>query len=242
MQLYPAIDLRHGNVVRLYQGDFDQEQRYANDPVELARSYAEAGANWLHVVDLDGARSGEGQNLAQISAICAQTPMQVQAGGGVRNEAACERLFGAGVSRVVVGSTAISDPALVIGWIKRYGPERVVIALDALCDEIGIWHVQVSGWTAAATTTLHSALARYADAGAAHVLCTDISRDGTLRGPNVALYQDLGQRQPGIAVQASGGVSGLDDLAQLKGAGVAGVVIGKALLDGRFTMAQALAC
>lgn len=241
MLLYPAIDLHRGHVVRLYQGDFAQEQRYALDPVELAKAYAAAGARWLHVVDLDGARSGHPAHLDVIARICRETALSVQTGGGARSEAALDALYAAGVARVVVGSLAVTDPTRVIGWLERYGPERITLALDALADEWGIWHVQVAGWTAPAPLTLNDALTRYAAHGARHILSTDISRDGTLAGPNLALYRELASRWPAIAVQASGGVGTLDDLAALEQVGARGVVIGKALLDGRFTLDQALA-
>ncbi|MBD8900241.1 1-(5-phosphoribosyl)-5-[(5-phosphoribosylamino)methylideneamino]imidazole-4-carboxamide isomerase [Rhodanobacter sp. DHG33] len=236
----PAIDLRGGRVVRLKQGDYAQQTTYSDDPRAVAQRYAEAGARWLHLVDLDGARSGSLDNLAVIEAI-ARDGMQVQAGGGVREEADLQRLFDAGVSRVVVGSVAIRDPARVSGWLEKHGAERLTLALDTRNIE-GRWTLPSAGWTEAETRTLDELAPWYAARGARHLLCTDIERDGMLAGFNLDLYRHLAGTVPQLAVQASGGVRSLDDIRAAREAGARGVILGRALLEGRFTVAEALAC
>jgi len=240
MIIFPAIDLRAGRVVRLQKGDYELEQRYELDPVALAKSYADAGASWLHVVDLDGARSGDSANLAAIAAIASQVSMRVQAGGGVRSEADFQRFIAAGVSRVVVGSLAIREPETVRDLRQRYGVDSLTLALDARADARGVFRVATAGWLTLEKVSLESTLAGFAEDGFRHFLVTDIDRDGMLAGPNVDLYQRLQSQTPGVALLASGGVQGLQDLRDLREIGVAGVVIGKALLDGRFSLKEAM--
>ena len=236
----PAIDLRGGQVVRLKQGDYAQQTTYAADPRELAQRYADAGARWLHLVDLDGARSGQLDNLAVIRAIAAYG-MQVQAGGGVRDEADLQRLFDAGVQRVVLGSVAIRDPGLVAGWLDTYGAERLTLALDTRRID-GRWTLPSAGWTETEARTLDELAPWFAVHGARHLLCTDIDRDGMLAGFNLDLYRHLADSVPQLAVQASGGVRSLDDIRAAREAGARGVILGRALLEGRFTVEEALAC
>ncbi|MGS1125509.1 1-(5-phosphoribosyl)-5-[(5-phosphoribosylamino)methylideneamino]imidazole-4-carboxamide isomerase [Rhodanobacter sp. UC4437_H4] len=236
----PAIDLRGGQVVRLKQGDYAQQTTYAADPRELARRYADAGARWLHLVDLDGARSGRLDNLAVIAAI-ATDGMAIQAGGGVREEADLQRLFDAGVQRVVVGSVAVRDPARVAAWLAKYGAERLTLALDTRHAE-GRWVLPSAGWTEVEARTLDELAPWYAARGARHLLCTDIDRDGMLAGFNLDLYRHLATSVPQLALQASGGVRSLDDIRAARDAGANAVILGRALLEGSFTVAEALAC
>jgi len=241
MEIIPAIDLREGRVVRLAQGDYARETRYPADPLVLARDYAAAGARWLHVVDLDGARSGALDNLRVIEAI-AGTSLQVQSGGGVRGEADMQRLFDSGVARVVVGSVAVREPDAVETWISRYGSERVCVALDTRADASGRWTLPVKGWTEASSAHLDELAVRYARAGARHLLCTDIARDGMLSGPNLDLYAHVRRIAPELAVQASGGVRDAADVSALRASGVAGAILGRSLLEGRLSVAEALRC
>lgn len=236
--IYPAIDLREGRVVRLYQGDYERQTDYAVDPLQLAHDYAAAGAEWLHVVDLDGARSGEFVNLPVLTAL-AQSGLRVQAGGGVRSEEDLQRLFNAGVERVIVGSVAMRAPERVIAWLDHYGADRLTVALDTRMRD-GIWRLPSAGWTEDEAVTLDELAPRYASAGAKHLLCTDIDRDGTLGGPNLELLDHLRKRVPELAVQVSGGVRAVEDVSQARDRGAAGIVLGRALLDGRFTVADAL--
>jgi phosphoribosylformimino-5-aminoimidazole carboxamide ribotide isomerase len=239
-EVIPAIDLRGGRVVRLKQGDYAQQTTYDADPCELAQRYADAGARWLHLVDLDGARSGNLDNLAMIHSI-ATRGMQIQAGGGVRDDDDLRCLFNAGVSRVVLGSVAIRDPELVAGWLIEHGAERLTIALDTRRID-GRWTLPSAGWTALETRTLDELAPWYATHGARHLLCTDIERDGMLAGFNLDLYRHLADSVPQLAVQASGGVRSLDDIRAARDAGAHGVVLGRALLEGCFTIREALAC
>lgn len=236
----PAIDLREGRVVRLRQGDYGQQTTYEFEPRALARRYAEAGAEWLHVVDLDGARSGGLDNLQVIETI-ARDGMKIQAGGGVRGERDLRRLFDAGVTRAVVGSVAIRDPGLVGAWLGKYGAERITVALDTRRVD-GRWALPSAGWTELEAQSLDELAPWYAARGAHHLLCTDIDRDGMLGGFNLDLYRHLAAIAPTLAVQASGGVRSVDDIAAALDAGAQGVILGRALLEGRFTIEEALAC
>ncbi len=241
MQILPAIDLREGRVVRLAQGDYARQTLYPVDPMQLACEYLAAGARWLHVVDLDGARAGQMHNLRVIAAI-ADSGLSLQAGGGVRDDDDLARLFDTGVTRIVIGSLAVTDPARVEKWISLHGPERICIALDTRQDDSGKWTLPVRGWTLASALFLDELAPRYAAAGARHLLCTDIDCDGMLSGPNLDLYTHLGKIAPALKVQASGGVRDGADLRALRLLGLAGAVIGRALLEGRITLAEALAC
>lgn len=239
--LYPAIDVREGRVVRLRQGDYAQETRYTDEPLALAARYAEAGARWLHLVDLDAARAG-GYTLAPLLAELKQrTRLNVQTGGGVRGEVDVEALLAAGADRVVVGSLAVREPGRVASWVSRYGAERITVALDTRRDAEGRWRLPVHGWTEEGGKELDVLAAAYAEVGLRHLLCTDISRDGMLSGPNFDLYRYLCQRFPRLAVQASGGVSAASDVAAAKALGCGGIVLGKALLDGRFDLSDVIA-
>lgn len=241
MQIIPAIDLREGRVVRLKQGDYAQETRYDLDPFELAADYADAGATWLHLVDLDGAKSGKFENLRAIEKIAASERLAVQAGGGVRSADDVQRLLDAGVARVVVGSIAVREPDKVGQWIAAYGAERLCIALDTRF-EAGAWRLPSAGWTQAEGATLDALAPHYARMGAKHVLCTDISRDGMLSGPNLDLYAHLARIAPQLEVIASGGVRDVADLRALREQKLSGVVLGRSLLEGRLTAAEAFAC
>lgn len=238
-ELYPALDIRGGRVVRLRQGDYAQETRYADEPLAAARAHAEAGARWLHLVDLDAARVG-GYTLAPLlREIRAQTGLRVQTGGGVRSEADAEAILDAGAARVVVGSLAVREPARVARWLGRFGAERLTVALDAR-EVDGEWRLPVAGWTADSDARLDELLARYADAGLRHLLCTDIACDGMLAGPNLGLYRRVLARAPAVAVQGSGGVRDAADVRALRDAGCAGAVLGRALLEGRLRLDDAL--
>lgn len=238
--VYPAIDVRGGRVVRLQQGDYARETRYPDDPYALAMRYADAGARWLHLVDLDAAREGGYTLRPLLERIARDGRLRVQTGGGVRSEADVRALRGAGAARVVIGSLAVSQPRLVAGWLRAYGGEALTLGFDVRRDGHGAWRPATHGWTHTAEFTLDALLGEYADAGLRHVLCTDIARDGTLAGPNFALYGWLRDAAPALQVQVSGGASGLEDVARARAAGCAGIVLGKALLEGRVDLREAL--
>ena len=240
--VYPAIDVRAGRVVRLRQGDYRQETRYDDDPLTVARRYADAGATWLHLVDLDAARVGGYTLHGLLRDIVEQTGLNVQTGGGIRDREGVTGLLDAGASRVVVGSLAVREPIKVLEWIDEYGSQSITVALDTRQDSDGVWRLPVHGWTEVAVETLDAFATRFACAGLQHLLCTDIARDGMLQGPNIELYRELTSTLPNVALQASGGVRDLDDIIAARDAGCGGVVLGKALLEGRFDLAEALKC
>jgi phosphoribosylformimino-5-aminoimidazole carboxamide ribotide isomerase len=236
MQLIPAIDLRDGRCVRLLQGRFDAETVYASDPVEVLDRYLSLGAGAIHVVDLDGARAGSQANRTAIARLAEHAPPgTVQVGGGVRSRAVVEELLALGVARAVVGSVAVTEPDEVTGWLRDPGAERVVLAFDIRLDEGGTPRLATHGWERQTETSLWDAVERYLPAGLRHVLCTDVARDGAMSGPNLALYAEAVRRFPGIAWQASGGVSCAADLHALATTGVAAAISGRALLEGRLS-------
>ncbi len=239
--VYPALDIRGGRVVRLLQGDYARETTYGDDPLPRAQAFLDTGARWMHLVDLDAARAG-GYTLAPLLRAIADTGLQVQTGGGIRAREDLDRLFDAGAARVVIGSLAVRESAKVIEWLHAFGPERVTVALDTRQDAQGRWRLPVQGWTDTAGEELDVLARRYADAGLRHLLCTDIARDGMLSGPNMDLYAQLREWVPQLQVQVSGGVRDLGDVAAARAAGCAGVVLGKALLEGRLDLREALAC
>ena len=241
-EVIPAIDVRDDRVVRLAQGDYARETRFADNPFALACDWAAQGARWLHLVDLDGARKGGYSLQPLLARLCADSGLRVQTGGGVRDEGLVEALLAGGAARVVVGTVAAREPDRVAGWLGRFGAERLVLALDARDDGANGWRVQSHGWTGAAGAPLVELLDTYSRHGARHVLCTDVSRDGMLGGFNLALYRELARQFPGLRLQASGGVRDLDDLREARATGAGGAILGRALLEGRFDMAQALAC
>lgn len=240
--IIPALDLIDGQVVRLYQGDYGQVTEYKVDPAEQFNLYHQAGANWLHLVDLTGAKDTSARQLKLISQLLASTPAKIQIGGGVRSEQDVIDLLAAGAQRVVIGSTAVKQPQLVKQWMEKYGAEKIVLALDINIDSEGVRRVAVSGWQEDSGVTIEALLDDYLTVDLQHVLCTDIARDGTLNGSNVELYIDLCQRYPQVQFQSSGGIGTLADIAALKGSGVAGVIVGRALLDGKFTAQEAFSC
>ena len=240
--IIPAIDLIQGKTVRLYQGSYDKTTEYQQTPLQLRDLYAEAGAGILHLVDLTGAKNAADRQLELLTNLMKNSPLPVQVGGGVRTAADVEQLLAAGASRVVVGSVAIREPETVQGWLRTYGGDKIVLALDVSINAQGDKTLPSHGWIEESTITLEQVLDGFIAAGAKHVLCTDISKDGTLQGPNVALYAELVQKYPQIQWQASGGVGSLADIKALKPTGVAGVILGRALLEGKFTAEEAIQC
>lgn len=240
MQLIPAIDLLDGQCVRLLHGDFNQVTVYDDEALGLARAYAEAGAGWLHVVDLAASRDGEGADSGPLFELLNNAPQKVQTGGGVRGKGDVVERLENGADRVVIGSLCATEPAAFRDWLNDIGPDRLVAALDVQLDKDGRPWPRIYGWTEGTSRDLWSYLDEFSAAGLKHLLCTDIGRDGALSGPNTELYREIVKRYPGLQVQASGGVSGLDDLRILAETGASGAISGKALLDGLFTVAEAL--
>lgn len=236
--LYPAIDLRGGRAVRLRQGDFEQTTVFNDDPIAQAREFAEAGADCLHVVDLDGALDGEPVHAALVASIAAAFPGTVHLGGGLRSRAAIETALATGIDRVVVGTAVLSDPELLRWAIDRLG-DRLVVALDARQGKVA-----THGWTKVSDRDASEVAAELVNTGVRHLLYTDIARDGTLGGPNLQALRRLSEAAPPLQIIASGGISSLDDLRRLRDLGVptiTGVIVGRALYERRFTVQEATA-
>jgi phosphoribosylformimino-5-aminoimidazole carboxamide ribotide isomerase len=237
MLIYPAIDLLGGRCVRLSQGRFEDATVYPADPAAALAAFAEAGAAWTHIVDLDGARETVPRQHGLIAGLARDARQHLQVAGGFRTREQLASMFDAGVARVAIGSLAVQEPRTVAGFIKAFGGERITLAFDVrLAAETP--EVAISGWREASGKSLWDALALYPDAR--HVLVTDIGRDGMMSGPNGALIAEIVARCPDLAVQASGGVSSLEDLRLLQATGAAGAIVGKALWEERFGLAEAI--
>jgi phosphoribosylformimino-5-aminoimidazole carboxamide ribotide isomerase len=239
MELYPSIDLREGRVVRLLQGDFDRETHYSDDPVAVARTFADAGTPWIHVVDPHAARGGEARNLQHLEAICAAVDVKVQASGGVRTVADASARFAAGATRVVVGSAAVEHPE-VVDELASLHPGHVAVGLDARGRDVAI-----HGWETSTGLDLFDLVARFDDPRIGALVFTEIGRDGTLHGPAFDLLTSV-MEATSVPVIASGGVSELDDIRALAGLRsgdrrLAGVITGKAIYEGRFSVAEGVA-
>lgn len=233
MELIPAIDLRDGRVVRLFQGDFASETRYEVTPEDLYGRYARAGARRVHVVDLDGARDGRAGNRLIVATLAALGVMKLQSGGGLRASSQVRSLLSMGVERAVIGSVAVTQPDEVTSWFEEFNADRLVLALDVRIDPSGVPRVATHGWQEQSKLSLWDLVGRYERAGLRHVLCTDVDRDGALTGPNLELYAEAMARFASISWQASGGVRDAADLKQLSRIGVSAAVSGKALIEGR---------
>ena len=240
--IIPAIDLIDGRVVRLKQGDYSRCTHFEADPIARFRSYAEQGAQVLHLVDLTGAKDPAKRQLALIGEMVKAVNVPVQTGGGIRSEADVMALLDLGVERVVIGSLAVREREMVAEWFKRYGADHLVLALDVRIDAEGNKEVAVSGWQEGSGARLEDLVDFYRTVGLKHVLCTDIRCDGMMSGSNVALYREVAAKYPDVQFQASGGIGDLGDIEKLKGSGVAGVIVGRALLEEKFNVKEAIAC
>lgn len=240
MIIIPSIDLLDGQVVRLRHGDFNERTFYDVEAAELAARYHAQGAEWLHVVDLEASRHGAAADTSDLFELLARTVQSVQTGGGVRSGGDVRARLEAGAQRVVVGSLCVTETDRFVRWIGEFGAERMVAAVDVHLDRSGVPRPRIHGWTEEAGVTLWELLDHLAEQGLEHALVTDIGRDGALHGPNLSLYRELRQRYPKLRIQASGGVGALSDLVALADTGVDGAITGKALLEGVFTLGQAL--
>lgn len=237
MIIYPAMDLMAGRCVRLAQGRFDDVTVYPTEPADALKAFAKAGATWTHIVDLDGARDAAPRQHDFIADLARDAPLDLQVAGGFREPDQYARMFDAGVARLVVGSLAVNRPDMVRELFAIYGGDRITLALDVnILDGVPV--VATRGWTEASGFSLWDVAARYPDAR--HLLVTDIARDGMMTGPNTALVQQAAARLPHLAVQASGGVSSLADLSALAATNASGAIVGKALWEARFTLAEAI--
>jgi len=240
--IIPAIDIIDGQTVRLFKGDYGQVTYYDQTPAELVELYSKNGAELIHIVDLQGARDISQRQLSLIGELGTSTEVLIQTGGGIRNEKDIAELLEAGAGRVVIGSLAIKKPELVSVWIQNFGPEKIVLALDVALGEEGQKWLPTQAWQEGGQVLLEDVLDQFLAVNVQHILCTDISRDGTLLGSNHQLYAELQEKYPQLTWQASGGIGGLQDISRVAETGVSGIIVGKALLDGKFTLEEAQAC
>ena len=238
-QIYPAIDLRDGKCVRLFQGDYAQETIYGDSPVDMAKKFVEAGAQWIHMVDLDGAKDGVRIN-DQVVIEAAKLGANVQVGGGIRTREDIQHYLSNGVTRVIIGSLAIRNPELAVSFIEEFGSDRIVIGIDA---KNGM--AATEGWTETSGQAATEVANYFASKGAKHFIYTDIATDGTLAGPNIEANKALAESEDAEII-VSGGIGSLEDIQNVKEASsqsnIAGVIIGKALYENRFTLEEALSC
>lgn len=240
--LIPAVDLLEGKVVRLLKGDYERAQFYHFEPLKKLKEYEDSGAKWLHIVDLSGAKNPHQRQIALINELASHLFVNLQVGGGIRSADEIKALLNAGVRRVVVGSLAVKEPDLVASFLKEFSPESLTIALDVLPNsDKSDYIIATDAWQQKSDKSLLGVLEFYAELGARHFLCTDISKDGTMSGANLELYSLIARIFPQLEMQASGGVSSLVDLENLKGV-VSGVIVGKALLDNVFSVKEGLKC
>jgi len=239
MEIFPAIDLKKGRCVRLVQGDFKSAKVYAADPVEQAQKFAQAGAKWIHIVDLDGAESGKMKQADIIENIAKKTRLKIQTGGGIRDSATLQKLLDLGARRVVIGSLAVKNKALVQKWLREFGGNKIVLAFDIKYVDRQP-EVLTNGWQNESRQILWDVLDAYEKSGLRRILCTDVTRDGMLSGPNLRLYREIHKRAPQLGVIASGGVGNLKDLTALSNACVEAAIVGKALYEGRVDLATSL--
>ncbi len=233
IELIPAIDIIDGQCVRLTKGDYDQKTVYNDSPVEVAKGFEALGFKRLHVVDLDGAKSKHIVNSHVLSRISAETKLTVDFGGGIKTDEDIEKAFASGAAMVTVGSIAVTHPELFMGWLEKYGAERMILGADVRHGKISI-----NGWKEDSSEDLLPFLKKYIEAGVKNVLCTEISKDGTLAGPAIDLYCQVMDAYPQLHLIASGGVSSKEDIIALDAAGIPAVVFGKAIYEGRIDLQE----
>lgn len=233
MIIIPAIDIINGKCVRLTKGDYAQQKIYNDNPAEVAKQFADAGFKRLHVVDLDGAKAGKICNLAVLENIAAATNLAIDFGGGVKSIKDVEDVFNAGAAMVTIGSLAVKQPQVLEEWLMEFGADRFFIGADVLDQKI-----KISGWLEDTGVNIFEFIGKMISLGAVNIFCTDISKDGVLQGPSVELYKKIMEEHPEIQLVASGGVSNMDDVKELRTAGCAGAIIGKAIYEGNITLEE----
>jgi phosphoribosylformimino-5-aminoimidazole carboxamide ribotide isomerase len=231
MKIIPAIDIIDGKCVRLTKGDYSQQTTYDYSPLELAKNYEKLGFNYLHLVDLDGAKAGKVVNLKTLKEICSQTNLNVDFGGGIKTEEDLTAVFEAGAKQVTIGSLAVKNETLFKEWIKRYGADKFILGAD-----VRNFKIAVGGWLETSSIDLFDFIGEYVARGITNVLCTDISKDGTLTGPSFELYKQIMAKFPSIDLIASGGVSKIEDVLELDQNKIPSVVIGKAIYENKISL------
>ncbi len=233
MQIIPAIDIIDGKCVRLTQGDYEQKKIYNENPLEVALQFEDAGLQRLHLVDLDGAKAGAVKNWKVLEQLASRTSLVIDFGGGIKKEEDVSIVFNSGAALATIGSLAVKQPAVFVSWLQQYGAARFLLGADVKEEKIA-----VSGWLETTDISIDDFIQQYLQHGVQQVFCTDVSKDGKLEGPSIELYQHIITRFPGLYFIASGGVSNLDDVEALENIGCKGVIIGKAIYEGRITLAE----
>ena len=233
MELIPAIDLIEGRCVRLTQGDYAQSRIYDENPVEIARRYADCGIKRLHIVDLDGAKAKAPCNLSVLERVATTTNLDIEWGGGIKDSSALRSAIDAGASRVICGSVAVDKPSLFAEWLQEYGSQRVILGADVRNGKVA-----THGWLMDGGIGIEELVESFLSYGLSQIICTDISRDGMLQGPNFPLYVTLQQRFPTTDITLSGGVSSMSDISRANNEGIKAVIIGKAIYEGRITLKE----
>lgn len=241
--IIPALDIINGNIVRLYQGSYRMQTNYGV-PVSLLKKYIQQGAKMIHLVDLDGAKNPSKKQSLLISQLIKEaTPLsKIQIGGGIRNATDIEILLESGATRVVLGSIAVTHPKIVKKWFKYFDPNTLVLAIDIRIYSKKNRKVAIYGWQKETDLQLEQIIEEYHTVGLKHVICTDISKDGTLLGSNISLYRSICHSWPKISFQSSGGVNKLTEISELRSAGITGIIIGRAFLENTFTIDEAISC
>ncbi|PPI88207.1 1-(5-phosphoribosyl)-5-[(5-phosphoribosylamino)methylideneamino]imidazole-4-carboxamide isomerase [Candidatus Pantoea edessiphila] len=240
--IIPALDLIDGNVVRLYQGNYNKQLNYDINPLSYIKKYIEQGARMFHLIDLSGTKDPNKRQIQLLKSLLRDTNILIQIGGGIRNINDINTLLNAGANRVIIGSMAVNKFKEVKKWFTEFGSESIVLALDIIIDNNNKKNVAINGWQQISNVTMEEIIDTFESVGLKHVLCTDISRDGTLIGPNIKLYQEITTKFPNIEFQSSGGISSLNDIISLRNNGVQSVIIGRALLENKFTFLEANKC
>jgi len=233
MRIIPAIDIIDGSCVRLTQGDYSQKKVYSENPLDVAKAFESAGLQYLHLIDLDGAKAGKVTNWRVIEAITKDTGLIVDFGGGIKTDEEVSRLFDFGVAQLNIGSVAVTHPEKITAWIEKFGTEKIILSADVKDEKIAI-----SGWQENSSIAITDFLKDYIRKGIEYVTCTDIGTDGMLTGPNIDLYKKILLSFPQLNLIASGGVSSMDDLYELKQIGVDGVIVGKAIYEERIKLEE----
>jgi len=233
MEIIPAIDIIDGKCVRLTQGDYDQKKVYNERPLEVARQFEDAGLRRLHLVDLDGAKAGAVKNWKVLETLAGKTGLVIDFGGGIKTEADVEIVFNSGAAMATVGSIAVKDGPLFVSWLRAYGADKFLLGADVKDEKIA-----VSGWLETTDRWIYDFIADYMEKGVRQLFCTDVSKDGLLQGPALDLYKNIVEKFPELHFIASGGVSGMDDVRRLEEVGCKGVIIGKAIYEGRITLKE----
>ena len=233
MRIIPAIDIIDGKCVRLTQGDYGKMKVYREDPLEVAKEFEDANLEYLHLVDLDGAKKGKVVNWEVIEAIQEKTTLKVDFGGGVKSKKEVEELLDLGIHQINIGSLAVKQPDEFTRWLKKYGPENFILSADVMDD-----NVMINGWLESTSLRLTDLAKQFEKAGLEYIACTDIRTDGTLKGPNVNLYRKLKKQFPKLKIIAGGGISSMDDLRELKYLKIDGAIIGKAIYENKITLSE----